>query len=255
MPFNGQRSAFFCYFCRSFFSMKNWYLFLVLAVVLQLVMGASAQNASSCEGTPTVTDHQGNIYKTIQLGKQCWMAENMRCTTSPSNKRWYHNPLFTLETPVFQSYYITPRNSSHYGLLYNWSAAMDLGINEYAFYSGASHRRGICPKGWHLPSNDEWSLLLQTLGGTRKAGSVMKSSSSTWITPVIADKLSGFDAQPAGIYTENGLEHTGNYAYYWSATTYDRQNAWSCGLFSYNSDSYNILDYKCYGRSVRCVKD
>lgn len=235
--------------------MKNHVYLLMLAIVLQLVTGVSAQNISSCEGTPTVTDHQGNVYRTIQLGRQCWMAENMRCTTSPTNKSWYHNPLFSFNSPVFQSYYITTRYSYAYGNLYNWSAAMDLGINEYAFYISSARRRGICPKGWHLPSTDEWNQLLQELGGTRKAGAVMKSTSDSWSHPVIAEKVCGFDAHPAGIYTEEGLRYTGNYAHYWSSTPFDRQNAWCCGLFSYNSDSYNILDYKCYGRSVRCVKD
>lgn len=247
--------SFFYYFCRSFFRMSSKSLIWIFAIVIQLVMGVSAQNETPCDGATMVTDHQGNTYSIIQLGHQCWMAENMRCTTSPTNKRWYHNPRFTFDTPVFQSYYITSLNAAHYGLLYNWSAAMDLDINEYAFYTTTTRRRGICPKGWHLPNNEEWNRLLQFLGGSRKAGAVMKGQSSLWISPVIAEELSGFNALPAGIYTEEGLEHTGNYAQYWSSTTYDRQNAWCCGLFSYNSDSYNILDYKCYGRSVRCVKD
>ena len=228
---------------------------ILLLIVTQVVMGQTALWGVPCEGTPVVEDHEGNVYGTVQFGSQCWMAENMRCITSPSGKSWVHNPVFSLDYPVFKSYYITIRNSS-YGNLYNWSAAMDLNINEYSFFSSnGKHHRGICPKGWHLPSNDEWMLLLENLGGSNKAGAVMKSSTAHWIQPVRAEHLSGFDAIPAGIYTEEGLRHTGNYAYFWSSTTYDRQNAWGCGLFSYNSDCYNILDYKCYGRSVRCVKD
>ncbi len=207
-----------------------------------------------CAGVTSVEDHEGNVYRTVQLGSQCWMAENMRCTTSPSGKNWVRNPFFSINNPVFKSYYITQKNHQ-YGNLYNWSAAMDLNINEYAYYDSGDRRRGICPEGWHLPSSREWKALLESLGGTHTAGAVMKSTTTHWIEPVIAEEVSGFDALPAGIYTEDGLNHTGNYAHFWSSTTYDRQNAWCFGLFSYNKDSYNILDYKCYGCSVRCVKD
>ena len=210
--------------------------------------------AATCFADSVTDARDGKVYKTVKIGKQTWMAENMRCTTSPTGKAWVHNPVFSVDNPVFKSYYITVKNSQ-YGNLYNWSAAMDLNINEYAYYVSNERRRGICPKGWHLPSTTEWTQLLEALGGTRKAGAVMKCHSSQWINPVIADQVSGFAALPAGVYTEDGLNHTGNYAHFWSSTTYDRQNAWCCGIFSYNSDSYNILDYKCYGRSVRCLKD
>lgn len=234
--------------------MKKIGLILLLIIATQVVTAQNFLIGKSCPDMPTVADHQGNVYQTVQFGSQCWMAENMRCTTSPSGKSWAHNPVFTITNPIFRSYYITVRNA-YYGNLYNWSAAMDLDINEYSFFSTDKYHRGICPEGWHLPSNDEWMLLLEMLGGSKYAGAVMKSHASNWIQPVIAQQVSGFAALPAGIYTEDGLRHTGNYAYFWSSTTYDRQNAWGCGLFSYNSDCYNILDYKCYGRSVRCLRD
>lgn len=234
--------------------MKKILIIFFFLAVIQIVVGQTANFGLPCAGMPTVSDHQGNVYHTVQLGKQCWMAENMRCTSSPSGKSWVHNPVFSVDNPVFKSYYFTPKNSQN-GILYNWSAAMDLNINEYAFYSSNEPRRGICPKGWHLPNSMEWMQLLDSLGGTEKAGAVMKSPTSQWIEPVIADELCGFSALPAGIYTEEGLRNTGKYAHFWSSTTFDRQNAWSCGLFSYNSDCYNIIDYKCYGHSVRCLKD
>lgn len=234
--------------------MKKILIIFFFLAVIQIVVGQTANFGLPCEGVPTVSDHQGNVYHTVQLGKQCWMAENMRCTSSPSGKSWVQNPVFSVDNPVFKSYYFTPKNSQN-GILYNWSAAMDLNINEYAFYTSNEPRRGICPKGWHLPNSMEWTQLLDSLGGTEKAGAVMKSPTSQWIEPVIADELCGFSALPAGIYTEEGLRNTGKYAHFWSSTTFDRQNAWSCGLFSYNSDCYNIIDYKCYGHSVRCLKD
>lgn len=234
--------------------MKKILIIFFFLAVIQIVVGQTANFGLPCEGMPTVSDHQGNVYHTVQLGKQCWMAENMRCTSSPTGISWVKNPVFSVDNPVFKSYYYTPRNSQN-GILYNWSAAMDLNINEYAYPCSDNKRRGICPKGWHLPNSMEWTQLLDSLGGTEKAGAVMKSPTSQWIEPVIADELCGFSALPAGIYTEEGLRNTGKYAHFWSSTTFDRQNAWSCGLFSYNSDCYNIIDYKCYGHSVRCLKD
>ncbi len=234
--------------------MKKELLIVLLITVCQAVMSQDIVKGGSCEGLSSVMDHEGNVYRTVQLGSQCWMAENMRCQTSPTGKSWVRNPIFSLNNPVFKSYYITVKNTQ-YGNLYNWSAAMDLNINEYAHYNSDEVRRGICPQGWHLPSSQEWTMLLESLGGTRKAGAKLKSRTTLWINSVIAEEVCGFSALPAGVYTEEGLQYTGNHAYFWSSTTFDRQNAWSCGLFSFNSDCYNLLDYKCYGRSVRCVKD
>lgn len=249
-----KRYHLFYYLCGLFYWMKNQLCTLLLLIVSQIVMGQTGIFGIPCEDAPTVTDHEGNVYATVQFGPQCWMAENMRCMSSPSGKDWVRNPVFYQDRPVYKSYFVAIRDAS-YGNLYNWSAAMDLSINEYSFFHTEKQHRGICPSGWHIPSSDEWALLLESLGGSNKAGAVMKCHTSKWIKPVIAEQVSGFGAIPAGIYTEEGLRHTGNYAYFWSATTYDRQNAWGCGLFSYNSDCYNILDYKCYGRSVRCLKD
>ena len=137
-----------------------------------------------CPGTPTVTDHEGNVYNTVKIGNQCWTKENLRTTTSPStgtyliptaNARpytytgkqafWYDNDSATY----------APMN---YGLLYNWNAAMDTfntaygetSVNDTAgnvvsvTFNG--HRRGICPAGWHLPSDAEWNTMEATVSGS-----------------------------------------------------------------------------------------
>ena len=127
-------------------------------------------------GISTVTDHEGNVYATVQIGDQCWMRDNLRTTTSPSTgtylipasstgytytskqARWYNNDSATY----------APMN---YGLLYNWNAAVDTFNTTYgetsvntSFSNAVSvtfngHRRGICPVGWHLPSDAEWTQL------------------------------------------------------------------------------------------------
>lgn len=183
------------------------------------------------------------------------MAENMRCTTSPTGKKWEKNPTFSASEAMFASYVASP-NNSNYGLLYNWSSAMDLGVNECFTHNSSTHHRGICPKGWHLPSSSEWSTLFNASGGTHKAGAALKGDKSLWSAPAVANaNPNNFSALPAGLYTENKLEENGKSAFFWSASAYDELNAWQCGVFHHNSDSYNCMEYKCYGCSVRCLKD
>lgn len=208
-----------------------------------------------CMSEPIVVDHEGNYYRTVQIGSQCWMAENMRCQSSPTGKSWYSNPTFTLSSPLFNSYY-TCQRVSQYGYMYNWAAAMDVDRKDEGSLKSGARRRGICPQGWHLPSSDEWSLLIDELGGSRVAGGLMKCPSSLWESPVyIPETDCGFSAMPAGSYTEEGYVNLGYDANFWSSTTFDRNMAWYCGIYSYNNNSLNGLDYKCYARSVRCVKD
>ena len=208
-----------------------------------------------CKGLFIITDHQGNTYRTVQIGSQCWMAENMRCTTSPTGRRWYINPSFTSRTPIF-SPYVKEHRVEQYGNLYNWAAAMDIDESNYKKASSDRYHRGICPVGWHLPTADEWSVLFNTLQGTRKAGSLMKCPSSLWESQAVTlDKECGFSAMPAGTFTEEGLVNLGFNAQFWSATSFDRNMAWYCGVYSYNNNSENNLDYKCYGCSVRCLRD
>ena len=103
---------------------------LFLLVMTLWGVGLSAQSDqtrffSFCPSSPIVKDHQGNTYRTVQIGSQCWMAENMRCETSPTGKRWRVNPVFSATQPEYAAYYAIPDNS-RYGLLYNWTAALDL---------------------------------------------------------------------------------------------------------------------------------
>lgn len=214
-----------------------------------------ALGGAPCKNTPLVTDHQGNLYRTVQIGLQCWMAEDMRCTSSPSGKYWLYNPTFTLTAPLFSCYYIS-HNVKQYGYLYNWEAAMDVERSEEEKIISTARWRGICPTGWHLPTSNEWSQLVEALGGSKVAGGIMKCPSSLWESPVFAQECDcGFDALPAGTYTEDGMINLGYDATYWSSTSFDRNMAWYCGIYSYNNNSLNALDYKCYARSVRCVQD
>lgn len=115
-------------------------------------------NETGSNGTITaVRDHQNNSYAVVQIGSQCWLKENMRCTTSPSTgANMVENPAVetNMSSTERRAYYYdnNPANAANgYGLLYNWPAAMDGSTTEGA--------RGICPEGWHLPTTLEWNTL------------------------------------------------------------------------------------------------
>ena len=100
---------------------------------------------SFCPSAPIARDHEGNVYRTVQIGSQCWMAENMRCTTSPSGYRWYGNPRFSAADPEYAPYYATPLDPRH-GMFYNWAAAMDLPASQNNSKAFLGPVRGICPR-------------------------------------------------------------------------------------------------------------
>ena len=252
-------------FCVSTFFHNNIFTHLAksLCLLLICVMGfpftMRAQDAfrySFCPEAPVVRDHEGNLYRTVQIGSQCWMAENMRCTSSPSGHKWYRNPYFSASQPEYAAYYATPMDPRH-GILYNWAAAMDLSAHQSSSGKATAGRvRGICPEGWRLPNNEDWDQLFSTLGGHKIAGEKMKEPSQMWdpYYSILRDNT-GFDAVPAGSYTEKGLQDYGLQTYFWCADNFSRTEAWCCILYDYKNDGYSYLDYKCYGHSVRCVKD
>lgn len=141
-----------------------------------LLLNFFAADAIPCPGMPTVTDHEGNVYHTVQIGSQCWTRENMRCVTSPTTGTYLIVPEGTPYTCTGkQAHWVLGDSATYaplgYGVLYNWNAAVDTFNTTYselhvdttrihpvwAFFKG--HRRGICPEGWHVPSYAEWSTL------------------------------------------------------------------------------------------------
>ena len=116
-------------------------------------------------GTSTVEDHQHNVYHTVQIGTQCWTRENMRCTTSPKGNLTMMGSEYSYDQPY---YYNNTSTSTNYnipledrGMYYNWAGAMDTVFastdNRNVSFEG---RRGICPEGWHVPSDAEWTNAL-----------------------------------------------------------------------------------------------
>lgn len=232
--------------------------YLSLLIVFALSLSAQTENTEKflfCPNSPIVKDHEENIYRTVLIGSQCWMAENMRCKTSPSGKTWLSNPVYSSSHPLYSPYFATTTDE-RYGLLYSWAAAMDLGPKNNEKNTHNSKIQGICPNGWHLPDISEWETLFKTIGGNSLGGEMMKSTSQMWDPQIVnLEHFGCFEAPPAGAYTEDGYKYYGIHAYFWSSSSFNRHEAWCAILYDFKSEIYNYLNYKCYGLSVRCVKD
>ena len=229
-------------------------------------------------GTSTLSDYDGNIYNTVQIGNQCWMAENLSTTHYASgtailnvtdNSAWA--ALADNNTDDAYCYYDnSTTNVNVYGALYTWSAAM--GDNAVSSNSNPSGIQGACPTGWHLPSDNEWKQLEMQLGmsqteadqtgyrGTDQ-GSQMAGNSSLWNSGNLVNNASfatsGFTALPGGgrgslSGSFNGL---GDYGNWWSSTEGNSSSAWGRRLHYDNSGVTRYNYGKSGGFSVRCLKD
>jgi uncharacterized protein (TIGR02145 family) len=131
-----------------------------------------------------------------------------------------------------------------YGLLYTWYTIID--------------ERGVCPTGWHVPTKSEWTTLTDYLEGENEAGSKMKETGNThWLSPLtIATNTSGFTALPGGYRSSDGSFNLIGYnGDWWSSTEYNTSEAWVLDMY-YEVSYVSIASVnKCYGLSVRCVKD
>ncbi len=199
----------------------------------------------------TMTDQDGNTYKTIEIGNQTWMAENLRATKYRNGDEIQEvtesNAWGELTTGAQCSYENTSNNDTiaTFGRLYNWYAVAD--------------SRNLAPTGWHIPTDDEWEVLITYLGGYLVAGGKMKESGNTsWNSPnTDATNESGFTALPAGS-RYNGESTFGDfnlYGYFWSSTQYDETRARNRYLSYRFAISYREFYNKQHGFSVRCVKD
>ncbi|MBR4646197.1 MAG: fibrobacter succinogenes major paralogous domain-containing protein, partial [Bacteroidales bacterium] len=219
------------------------------------ILDLTSYNSQPCAGTTTVTDYDGNVYPTIQIGQQCWMKENLRTTHYADGEI----------IPIGSACYYPNGNAGNraqYGLLYTWYAA----TRNTSSSSNPSGVRGACPYGWHVPSDDEWSQLLsqpQLLVCPAKAlaSKFGWNISTTACSPGYENWYnngSGFNAPPAGLYN-NGYGNFGSVAWFWSTTNYP-YNVWSRFL-SYDGAGvgrdYNGSDinYKARAYSVRCLRD
>jgi uncharacterized protein (TIGR02145 family) len=212
-----------------------------------IIPGISAANPLT--GNPnwngtTLTDIDGNTYQTVTIGNQIWMKENLKVSryrngdqipTNLSNTAWN-----TTTNGAYAIYNNDPANNTIYGKLYNWYAVVD--------------SRALCPLGWHVPNDSEWTNLENYLGGILVMGGKLKSTSNLWNSPNLgATNESGFSGIPGGYRGFDGPYGSignGGYFWYYSATT-----ALYRDLESSSSGSSQLNFYKQGGFSVRCLKD
>jgi uncharacterized protein (TIGR02145 family) len=205
----------------------------------------------------TVVDIDGNIYETVKIGDQWWMAENLKV------KRYNNgNDLFTISlteadsvwTDCLIGAYCTISDSI-YGALYNYAAIQDA--------------RKLAPEGWHIPSDVEWKTLEKTIGmqqnqvdalawrGTNEAEKLMNKSLVGWPQASIAygSDLYGFAAIAGGCRLQNGYTNQEkNTAFFWSSSI-EGNFAWYRYLDAQKKTIFRQKVNKAYGMSIRCVKD
>jgi uncharacterized protein (TIGR02145 family) len=216
-----------------------------LTLILLLGLGLTGLKA---QGTLYVKDIDDNVYHTITIGTQVWMIENLKVThyrngdpipNVTDDIQWRK-----LETGAYCDYKNILGNSVVYGKLYNWYSVND--------------QRGLAPKGWHVPSDDEWSKLAKYLGGDSIAGGKLKETNTIhWESPNAgATNKSGFTALPGGYCNYHGsFGDDGYYGNWWSVTAVDSTNAWYRFLNFVSSVIYRGVYFKTNGLSVRCLKD
>ena len=199
-----------------------------------------------------ITDIDGNVYRTVNIGNQQWMAENLKVskysdgTTIPNitdNTEWQNNT-----TGAWAYYNNDVANNAKYGKLYNW----------YAVSPTTNGTKNVCPTGWHVPTDAEWTVLTDYLGGESVAGGKMKEVGTTnWLSPnVDANNVSLFSALPGGYSNSSGYYALiGDAGYWWSSTENETYDAWLRSLFVYDGVANRYYNVKQNGFSVRCLRD
>ena len=217
-----------------------------------------------CPGMPTITDIDDNTYNTVQIGSQCWMAENLKTTTYnngvPIPKVTNDDDWSNLSTGAYVWYGNAISWKDTYGAMYNWFTTIDA--------------NGLCPTGWHVPTNDEWTVLTDFIGGTsdphgnelkscRRVNSPLGGGCNTSEHPRWNEHNThygtddyGFSGLPGGYRYLDGIFHNiGGDGLWWSSTEHSSTNAWDRDL-DYDTGFVGKGNYpKRAGFSIRCVRD
>ncbi|WP_223294129.1 fibrobacter succinogenes major paralogous domain-containing protein [Chlorobium limicola] len=184
--------------------------------------------------------------KTLSIGTQVWMAENLAVSRYRNGDEipqvqdaaeWNR-----LTTGAWCYYENNSANGVTYGKLYNWYAVND--------------PRGLAPEGWHVPSDNEWQMLVEKTGGEKASGTKLKST-LLWKEPLVgADNSTGFTAIPAGYRSSNGtFSLLGTNSSFWTSSENNSYSAWFRQMYNTYSAVYRVSSTKTQGLSVRCIKN
>lgn len=220
----------------------------------ELGEGLSDEETFTTPATITDNSFDNNVYETVIIANQVWMAKNLRATHFING-----DPIGTTIPPTLDL-------SGESSPKYQWSyGGDDANVSDYGklyTYYAITDSRKVCPAGWHVPTDPEWTTLENTLGGFTVAGSALKEAkNSHWISPYNLDatNITCFKALPGGYrnYTggTGGFSFIGNYGYWWTSTAGDTDNAWLRSLFVQSGQLTRSSFIKKTGVSVRCLKD
>jgi uncharacterized protein (TIGR02145 family) len=219
--------------------------FYTLFLAAALLVGAGWLAGCGNKDKPLIDERDGQKYKIVTIGNKTWMAQNLNYQPQ-TGKSWCYDNMES--------------NCNKYGRLYDWSTAMDIdtSYNGSAWKGSDVKHKGVCPVGWHLPSNNEWDELVNTVD--YPDGTKLKSKNS-WHDKDVNNSGNGtdeygFSALPGGGRDFDGrFGSVGGIGEWWTVTEYNSDRA-CCRYMVYMSD---IVDGdscgKSYGHSVRCVKD
>ncbi|NTW99962.1 MAG: hypothetical protein HGB35_08590 [Geobacteraceae bacterium] len=227
--------------------MKHSFKRLAAALILLPMLLASCSRGGNSRLTGTVEDIDGNRYGTIKIGNRTWMSENLRVSryrngdTIPELR---DARIWSATTAgAWNRYEHQTENEKTFGKLYNWHAVND--------------QRGLAPKGWHVSTDQEWTELVEVLGGEAHAGAALKAPGK-WSGPSTStENVSGFNAIPAGARrdTDGAFLLLGEFARFWTATGSGSAKAYGRALEYYDGAVRRGEVKKANGFSVRCVQD
>ncbi len=203
-----------------------------------------------------IEDIEGHVYPVVQIGNQCWTTKNLNTSFYDNGEVVEHIAPISAWTSAGLAqngawcyYNNDPLNEVFHGKLYNFYAVTDT--------------RGLCPSGWHVPTDSDYTLLTDYLGGISVAGGKMKTTGNTgagtglWVNPNNdATNESGFSALPGGYRTAMGQFFSiGSFGSLWSSSSENETEAWYRGLANYNGVVFRSTCEKSDGCTVRCVMD
>jgi len=212
-----------------------------------------------CPGTPSVTDIDGNVYNTVQIGTQCWTQSNLTVSkyrngdyipNITSNTQW--SQASTSNTGAWCNYNNDASNGTTYGKLYSWYAVND--------------SRGLCPTGWHVPTDSEWNVMVRYLDPNADTGAngwqntnvgTALKSMSLWYNNGNGTNSSGFTGLPGGYRSNDGsFSNFGRFGDWWSSSVAaGTGSAWFRFLFFDYMNVFRSYYSELFGFSIRCVKD